>query len=374
MFDKGYAFCYTLSVNVHGIDLVSTRERSVRRVTIKDVAREAGVSAQTVSRAINDKDEISPETRDRVLRIARRLGYRPNGIARSLATQRTRNVGLVVPDVSNPFFAAVARGIQDASHQAGYNVFLCNTDEKVERETSAIHSLEAQRVDGILLCSSRLSEEDLIQLADRYRPLVSVNRQIDHPETGCVLVDDAQGAADAVRYLLRLGHRDIGLLVGPWASHSGKRRADGYRQAMREQGLVPRGNWRLHCSPQVEGGQEAALQLLCRAPELTALLAYNDLVAVGALRACAELGMGVPDDVAIVGCDDIPLAALVSPALTTIRIPKYTLGRQAMALLLKMMEEDVRPPEPIVIAPRLVLRESADHPGERLAHPEKEKL
>jgi LacI family transcriptional regulator len=333
----------------------------LRRVTIKDIAREAGVSPQTVSRAINDKGEISPQTQERILRIAERLGYRPNSIARSLATRRTQNIGLVVPDVSNPFFAGIARGIEDAAHQVNYNVFLCNTDENVDRETNAIQSLEAQRVDGIILCSARLSEQQLLQVADRYQPLVLVNRQIDHPQTGCVIVDDARGAAEATHYLLRLGHRDIGLLAGPQASHSGRERMRGYQEAMQTYTKHVPPRWQVHGPPQVEGGHIAARRLLQQAPELTALLAYNDLVAVGALRACTEAGRRVPHDCAIVGCDDVPLAALVSPALTTVHIPTYNLGQQAIGLLLEMMCEDGSQPLPIVITPHLVIRDSSGH-------------
>jgi LacI family transcriptional regulator len=337
----------------------------MHRVTIKDVAREAGVSPQTVSRAINNKGEIRPETRDRILRIAERLGYRLNSIARSLATRRTQNVGLVVPDVSNPFFAEVARGIQDTAHHAHYNVFLCNTDETVEREMSAIHSLEAQRVDGVILCSSRLSDQELGQLADRYHPLVLVNRRIDHPRTGCILVDDAQGTVDAVNYLLELGHRSIGLLAGPAVSHSARERKRGYQEALRSRDIAPPEAWLMHCPPQVAGGQSAADRLLRGSPELTGLVAYNDLVAVGALRACAELHIDVPGDCAIVGCDDIPLAALVSPALTTVHIPKYDLGCEAMSLLLEMMRQQDARPRQIHVSPRLVVRDSAAKPVDR---------
>ena len=341
----------------------------MRRTTIKDVAQEAGVSPQTVSRAINDKTEISPQTRDRILRVAERLGYRPNGVARSLATRRTQNVGLVVPDVSNPFFAAVARGIEDAAHRANYHVFLCNTDENVDREIGAIHSLEAQRVDGILLCSSRLSNRELGALTERYRPLVLVNRQVGSPTAGCVIVDDAKGAEQALRHLMELGHSRIGLLAGPEASHSGRERAKGYERALSSRYAAPDARWRIPCAPQVAGGQAAALELLRRSPELTALFVYNDLVAVGALRACAELGRRVPQDCAIVGCDDVPLAALVSPALTTVHIPKYDLGNQAMRLLLTMMEaeadrvEERALPASVVLTPHLVIRESTARPG-----------
>jgi LacI family transcriptional regulator len=347
-----------------------------RRITIKDVAREAGVSPQTVSRAINDKGEIRPETQERILRIAKRLGYRPNRIARSLATRRSRNVGLVVPDVSNPFFASVARGIEDAAQHAGYNVFLCNTDENAAREIQAIHSLEAQRVDGLLVCSSRLSERELNEVADRFEPLVLVNRRIDRPQTGCVIVDDAKGMQQAVRHLLALGHRQIGLLAGPMQSHSGRERVKGYRQAMQAYGIrPPQDLWQIHCAPQLEGGEIAARQLLQRAPELTALVGYNDLVAIGALHACAEKGLRVPEDCAVVGCDDVLLAGLVSPALTTIHIPTYALGKQAMDLLLEMIEGDPgrggeptggkgsgHPPARLIVSPHLVLRDSVSEP------------
>lgn len=331
------------------------------RITIKDIAREAGVSPQTVSRAINDKGEISTQTRERILRIADRLGYRPNSIARSLATRRTQNIGLVVPDVANPFFAGIARGIQDAAHQSNYNVFLCNTDENVDREISAIHSLEAQRVDGIILCSSRLNEQQILHLATRYQPLVLVNRHIDHAQTGSVSVDDVKGAAEAVRYLLQLGHRNIGFLAGPEASHSGKNRLQGYRVAMSAHMDEIPDRWQMPCPPQVEGGERTARQLLERAPELTAILAYNDLVAIGALRACQELGRTVPDDCAIIGCDDVLLAALVSPALTTVHIPIYNLGQQATCQLLDMIDQENPAPTPIVVSPHLVIRDSSGH-------------
>ncbi|MBN1935461.1 MAG: LacI family DNA-binding transcriptional regulator [Anaerolineae bacterium] len=329
----------------------------MRRVTIKDIAREAGVSAQTVSRAINDKGEVSPQTQARVLDIAQRMGYRPNSIARSLVSSRTHNIGLVVPDVANPFFSEIARGIEDAAHEADYNVFLCNAAENLQREIKAIHSLEAQRVDGLILCSSRLSEQELEQLARRYQPLVLVNRRLSNVPAGLVLIDDAGGAARAVEHLIALGHRNIGLLAGPPNSHSGRERTQGYWQTMDAHGLIPKAHWQTHCAPRAEEGHAASLKLLQRAPELTALLAFNDLVAVGAMRACRDLGVDVPGAFSIVGFDDISLAALVSPALTTIHIPKYQLGRQAMALIVELMaEREGSPAEAIVLNTELMIR------------------
>lgn len=329
----------------------------MRKVTIKDIAREAGVSAQTVSRAINDKGEVSPQTRSRILEIAQQMGYRPNRIARSLVSRRTRNVGLVVPDIANPFFSEIARGIEDAAQEQGYNIFLCNAAENLSRELNAIYSLEAQRVDGIILCSSRLSEAELRELAQRYQPLVLVNRRLAGVPAGLVLIDDAGGAGQAVEHLLALGHRNIGLVAGPPNSHSGQERSRGYRQRMEAAGLTVPAHWQIHCAPQAEEGRMATHRLLERAPELTALLAFNDLVAVGAMHACRELGLAVPEQFSIVGFDDIPLAALITPALTTVRIPKYRLGHQAMVLLLTLMEkETVIRPEAILLDTELVVR------------------
>jgi len=329
----------------------------MRKVTIKDIAREAGVSAQTVSRAINDKAEVSPQTKSRILDIARQMGYLPNSVARSLVSQRTYNIGLVVPDIANPFFSEIARGIEDAAQEAGYNVFLCNTAENLNRELKALYSLEAQRVDGIILCSSRLSEEELKDLADRYQPLVLVNRRLTGKPAGLVLIEDIGGAGQAIAHLTALGHRNIGLLAGPPNSHSGRERARGYRQSMEAAGLSVYAHWQMYCAPQAEEGRAATLKLLAQAPELTALLAYNDLTAIGAMRACQELGIVVPDEFSIVGFDDIPLAALISPALTTVRIPKYQLGYQAMTLLLTLMEKGaIAQSEATFLATELIVR------------------
>jgi DNA-binding LacI/PurR family transcriptional regulator len=211
-----------------------------------------------------------------------------------------------------------------------------------------------------------LPEEELVELAQRYQPLVLVNRQILHSQTGCVLVDDERAMREAVRYLLSLGHRRIGLLAGPAKSHSGQQRSKGYHQAMRASGIAPPPAWQIHCSPQVEGGQAATHKLLARVSGLTVVVAYNDLVAVGALRACAELGVRVPEDCAILGCDDVLLAALVSPPLTTIHIPTYGLGQQAMSLLVDMMGQESptgKAPETIVVSPTLVIRDSVGRPS-----------
>ncbi len=329
------------------------------RVTMADVAREAGVSLMTVSRVVNNKGEVSPSTRQRVLEIVARLDYRPSGIARGLATKRTGTLGLVVPDVANPFFAEVARGAEHVAYAQGYNVFLCNTEEDTRRELHVLVSLEEKRVDGVVVCSSRLDDDELRAAVSRHPAAVLVNRRLDVDEVGSVSSDDEVGGQLATHHLLQAGHRAVGLLAGPLASRSGRQRATGYRAALAAAGVPYNPAWIRHCMPVVAGGQEAARTLLAAHPNVTALFCYNDLVAVGALQACAALGRRVPGDLAIVGFDDIPLAALVTPALTTCHVLRYDLGARAMGLLLARVQGGAEQCAAIVLQPELIVRESA---------------
>jgi LacI family transcriptional regulator len=334
-----------------------------QRVTMSDVAREAGVSLMTVSRVINDKGEVSSATRQRVLDVIERLDYRPSSIARGLVTQRTGTLGLVVPDISNPFFSEVARGAEHEAYAAGYNVFLCNTEEETQRELTALQSLEEKRVDGVVLCSSRLDNGDLRQALARHPAVVLANRRLEpidgDNEVGVVVLADMAGGQMATQHLLDSGHRAVGFLAGPPASRSGGQREIGYRAALDAASLPYNPDWSRHCLPTVQGGRETTHDLLVAQPELTALFCYNDLVAVGALQACADLDHQVPDDLAVVGFDDIPLAALVTPPLTTCRVPRYELGAQAMRLLLDHINGCCGEFSDIVLGPELVIRASA---------------
>jgi LacI family transcriptional regulator len=334
------------------------------RVTMVDVAREAGVSVMTVSRVVNNKEGVSSATRQQVQAVIDRLGYRPSDIARGLVTKRTGTLGLVILDVSNPFFSEVARGAEHVAYAEGYNVFLCNTEEDTDRELAVLGSLEEKRVDGVVLCSSRLRQSELEAAVARHPAVVLVNRQPDGINVGAVLIDDEVGGSIGTQHLLETGHQAIGFLAGPPSSRSGRRRAKGYGAALVAAGLPRNPDWARHCSPTVEGGRETARGLLRACPELTALFCYNDLVAVGALQACADLSHRVPEDIAVVGCDDIPLAALISPPLTTVRGPRYELGKQAMELLLRQIDgcpegTDQNPCAEIVLQPELVVRASA---------------
>ncbi len=329
------------------------------RVTMSDVAREAGVSKMTVSRVVNNKGELSPTTRQHVMEVITRLDYRPSAIARGLATNRTGTLGLVVPDIANPFFSEIARGVEDNAYEAGYNVFLCSTYEDIGRERAVLNSLEEKLVDGLVLCSSRLSQEELATTTEAFPAVVLVNRSADGDDVGVVRVDSEAGGRIATEFLLGAGHRAIGFLHGPATSLGGGLRVDGYHQALEAAGIRPRPEWEQDCPSNVQGGLEAACAFLPAHPELTALICFNDLVAVGVLQACTRLGRRVPEDLAIVGFDDIPIAALVTPPLTTCHSTQFEIGTQAISLLFKCMEGCTNGREEIVLEPELVVRASA---------------
>lgn len=292
----------------------------------------------TVSRALNEKEGISPDTRSRVQAVVERLGYRRSGIARGLVTKRTGTLGLVVPDNSNPYFSEVARGVEHASYAKGYNVFLCNTEEDWRRERIVLQSLADKQVDGIIVCSPRLPDNDLIDLLDYFPTCVVINRAIEGHSATSLRTDDETGARQAIEHLLRRGHRAIGLLAGPEPSFSGRLRRRGYLAALAHEGIEPDAGWIRHSLPMVEASQEAAVDLLTKHPRLTALFCFNDLVAMGALKACAQLGRRIPEDVAVIGYDDIPLASLVTPALTTVHIPRYEVGLRAGTTVLSLID------------------------------------
>jgi LacI family transcriptional regulator len=329
------------------------------RVTMADVAREAGVSLMTVSRVVNHKGAVSPATRERVQAVIQNLNYRPSGIARSLATRRTRTLGLVVPDIANPFFATVARSVERQAYACGYSVLLCNSDEDSQRELAVLYSLEEKQVDGLIVCSSRLQDDALHQVVSRFDAVVLLNRHLPDHRLSMVLLDDMAGGHMATSFLVQCGHRKIGLLAGPQASFSSRCRVNGYHAALAEAGLTWSPGWRRHCAPVTDHGRQAALGLLNEHPQLTALFCFNDLVAVGALQACAQLGRTVPSQTAVIGFDDIELAAWVTPTLTTCRVPIQKMGEEALRLLLARFDGSVDGDSEVLLCPELVVRASA---------------
>jgi LacI family transcriptional regulator len=327
--------------------------------TLRDVAQEAGVSTKTVSRVVNNQGELSEATRQRVLVAIEKLGYRPSKLARALVTQHTDTVGLVLGDITNPFFPEVARGVLDTAEAVGYNVFVCNSDGDHKREIRTLNSLSDHAVDGIINFATFELEPSLNQYAVPGRPMVLVNRLFDCPWVSAVMMQAQRGAETAVGYLIAKGRRQIAMLAGPAFSMNRLQRVRGYRAAFAAHGLPIIEEWIVPGAPIQTRGRESARALLMRYPEITAIFAYNDLLALGAMQACKELGRRVPDDCAIIGFDDIPLADSICPALTTVRVDKYELGRQAMNRLLQMLAQPGIELAPVWMDVELVVRQSA---------------
>jgi len=309
-------------------------------VTIADVARESGVSMQTVSRVINEKGEVSPETRQRVLLAIEQLGYRPNSLARGLALNKTLALGLIVPDITNPFFPEIVQGAEEVALEHGYTIVLGNTNESAEREMNVLRTFEEHRVDGLILCGSRLSEEQLLPLLVQHNAVVLINRQVTLNNVSMVRVDYAQGTNMAISHLLDQGRQRIGFLAGPSTSHSHHMRLQAFIQTLQEHEIPYDPTSIFLCAPTTQGGYLTAREILPLCPDLDGLLCYNDLVAIGVLQVCAELGIAVPENLAVIGYDDIQSAHLVTPALTTVGISKPLLGAKATELLLRRLAGD----------------------------------
>lgn len=332
-----------------------------RRVTIDDVAKATGVSRQTVSRAINNLTGINPTTRERILKTANKMGYRPSGIARGLANsnQHTKTLGIVLPTIDNEFYSAILHGIEDHSSALGYNVFLCDTNEDPQEEFRKIQSLYSLWIDGLIICSSRLDDDQLSIIADQFHPIVLINRAFQHPAVGNVLVDDHSGTVHAVQHLIDQGHTRIGMILGLEVSHSSQLRFQGYLDSMNRGKLEIKPEWGIHSDARINSGYLAANQLLTNSPELTAIVVYNDVRAAGVLRACKDLNIDVPRNLAIVSHDNIALSSLLIPSLTTVDIPKYQLGHRAITMMMAMLEDKNLQPDTINLSPNLIIRESS---------------
>lgn len=312
-------------------------EATTERITLADVAARAGVSLMTVSRVVNDRPGVGHETRERVREAVESLGYRPNIVAQGLKAASSKTIGLMVPDITNPYFPEIVRGAEDVAIKHGYTLLLTNVIEDTERETQALQTFEDHLVDGVIACSPRLENQELYRLLQRQRAVVLVNRRSDPSYAGSVRMDHELGARLLLRHLYQLGCRRPAFLSGPGHSHAGRERMLGLeREAMELEVELPRSRV-LACPPTVEGGATAVREMLRREPRIDSLLCFNDLVAAGALQALEELGVSVPGELAVVGYDDIVFAKMFTPGLTTIRAPTYEIGQQAVTMLVDRM-------------------------------------
>ena len=303
--------------------------------TIGDVARRAAVSTATVSRVLAGVGGARPDTRDRVLDAARELGYRPSGIARSLKLRTTRTLGLIITDIENPFFPQLVGAVEDVAREHGYALLLCNAADDPDREAAYLDLLVDRRVDGVVIAVSGLGARHGEWLAEPPLPVVLVNTAAPGLPHASITSDNVDGGRQAAAHLLDLGHRRIGVLTASPRNAAAPDRVAGAQLAFKDRGLDPDSIAIVVDEPGVEGGEAALCRLLVEAPETTGVVAYNDLMAIGAMRAVRATGRTVPDDFSVVGFDDVAIAAYTDPPLTTIAQDIGDLGRRAVERLVE---------------------------------------
>ncbi|MBD0381793.1 LacI family DNA-binding transcriptional regulator [Paenibacillus sedimenti] len=328
------------------------------KATIYDVAKEAGVSIATVSKVLNGKGKISVETREAILAIMDRLDYQPSVIASALTGKRTFTLGLLVPDISNPFFSEIARAIEDQGEQLGYSVMMCSTDNKDEKVERYIALLQQKKVDGIIIATGIDNKEILEQLLSKGIPVVLLARDMPLVAVNTVVVDDYVGGCLAASHLLELGHRRIGIIGEREKVRSSRERVRGFRQTMEEYGAAFVPEHLKHCDYKVEDGKIKALELLQADEPPTAIFACNDMLAVGTLQAARELGKKVPEDLSIVSFDNTILAAVTDPPLTTVAQPMEHMGKLVVNLIVEELQGTAPVKQRTVLRPELITRES----------------
>ncbi|RRJ97265.1 LacI family transcriptional regulator [Opitutaceae bacterium TAV4] len=329
-------------------------------VNLTEVARRAGVSISTVSRTLNDTGRISEETRVRIRDVMRKMGYRPNRVARRLRSGGSCHlIGLIIPNIQNPFFADLARGVEDRARQGNFAVLLCNYDEDRAKEQFYLDVMRAESVDGIIIPPLSSTDPAVLKFASEGVPVVCVDRAINNATLDKVEVDNRAGACEAVAHLVARGHVRIGMIAGPAGSSTGRARLAGYRDALRQAGLPYEAEWVRHGDYKPESGRVHAETLLSLAEPPTALFAANGLMAIGMLEAIHARGLRIPKQIAVVNFDDLPLASVFNPPLTVVRQPAYEVGSAAAELLLQRIQTPGRAPVSLMLRPELVIRGSS---------------
>ncbi len=336
----------------------------MQQVSIKDIARAANVSHPTVSRALSHSPLVKGETAERIRQIAASLGYRPSAIARSLATKKTKTIGVVVTSIADPFIADVVSGIEETANDHGYSVFLANSNANPDREVKVVHSFHERRVDGIIVTASRVGALYVPLLSQLKVPIVLINNQ--HPDEPdefiySVMIDNIKASTQVMKHLLGLGHRRIAYIGDQAGFQSDTERFAGYRQALACAGYPFLPELVVHGDGKPEGGRQAMEKLLALPTPPTAVFCYNDMSALGALRALYAHGINVPDDISLVGFDDLSIASYISPLLTTVGQPKQQMGRMAMETMLKLIS-GVDTKANIKVEGELIIRESTAPP------------
>lgn len=333
--------------------------------TLRDVAAAVGVHPATVSRALNPSTSslVNAATAQRIRRAARKLGYVANPVARSLKTNRSSSVGVLIPDLTNPLFPPIVRGVEDVLTEAGYSAVIANTDGDTRKEMVQASSMRSRHVEGFIVATATLHHPLLEQLAAEQFPLVLVNRRVESLKTSTVTGDDSAGMTMAVEHLVGLGHRRIAHLAGPQSTSPGIVRLQAFRSALREHGLEPDESLIIECDDFRErDGADALRSLFDAGHRFTAVIAANDLLALGCYDVLAERGMTSPDQLSIVGFNDMPFIDKLSPPLTTVHVPNYQIGAEAARLLLDKLKGSA-PDKSVLLPLSLVVRGSTAPPA-----------
>ncbi len=334
---------------------------------IQDVAKRANVSITTVSHIINQTRYVSDELTDRVKKAMEELDYHPNSLARGLRSGKTKTIGLVIPDISNQFFAEISRKIEDKGFEHGYSVILCNTDDDPQKEKSYIDVLLAKKVEGIIFISTVVESNNLEKTMEFGLPIVVVDRDINEINSDIVLVDNSIGGFKATQYLIELGHRRIACIGGPSPITPSAQRAAGYKQALQEAGIPVDPTLLVFGDFRYESGNKAMRELLALPQPPTAVFASNDMMALGAIQAVNDQGMKIPDDMSVIGFDNIPFSQTVYPTLTTMAQPIHEMADLVVELLIERIklqrqrsrvEEDKPSYKRIVLETKLIKRNS----------------
>lgn len=329
--------------------------------TIKDIARKVGVSPSVVSRALNNKYGVKEETRETILKVAKEVGYHPNILAQGLVTRKTKMIGVVVADISEPFFSMIIKGMNKVAGETDYTLLFSNSYESLEKSQVLQKMVHSQQVDGLVIVGSNIKEKRYFQyLMDKKTPFVLLERRYEDPRINCLWVDNSEGAYNATRHLIKKGHKRIAHISGTLDYQVAIDRMEGYRRALAEEGLpfvkelVTTGRfiW--------QDGYAATKEILKLTPQCTAIFAGNDTMAYGALQAVTESGLAVPDDIAVVGFDDLEFSLLTNPPLTTVRQPRKEMGAKALSLLISILEGEIcKEGVKISFKPELIIRRSS---------------
>lgn len=342
-----------------------------KRLTIRDIAKMAKVSHMTVSRVLNNDSRVREETRKRILGLVNKLHYRPDARARTFVSKKSNLIGLVVSDISNPFYAELARGIEDKAHEQGYNVIFCSTVNKPERMEIYVDLMMDAGIDGFIFASARLHEPVVEKLIDERFPLVLVNRKLRGETCNYVVLNNIKGAYEITEHLINLGYRKIAIITGPSNVFTGLERLKGYQQALKDHRIEFDDNYVIQGPFTRETGYEGTQELLTMEERPEAIFAGNDYIAMGVIDAVEELGLHIPEEIAVVGFDDTKFASNQRIRLTTVSQRTYEMGNLGVQILIDYIErKETDYTHRVVLEPRLVIRESC---GEKLREKRKPK-